>query len=63
VTLSAMRTWVAALGILLSVSAVARPVSYTGGWTFLQTANRASTAGLVHYSISHNVSVGVRHEW
>ena len=43
-TPSAMRTLVAALGILLSVSAVARPVSYTGGWTLLQTVNKAPDA-------------------
>ena len=49
--------WTGVLGILLSASAFARPVSYTGGWTLVQTANRASTAGLLHYSVSHKVSV------
>ena len=49
---------------MLTCSAVqARPVSYTGGWTFIEVANRASTAGLVHYSPTHNFSVGLRHEW
>ena len=34
---------------MLTCSAVqARPVSYTGGWTFIEVANRASTAGLVN---------------
>lgn len=62
-TPGALRTLTIVLGILLSTSAVARPVSYTGGWTLIQTANRASTAVLLHYSASHNFSVGVRHEW
>ena len=49
---------------MLTCSVVqARPVSYTGGWTFIEVANRASTAGLVHYSPTHNFSVGLRHEW
>ena len=42
--------------------AQARPVSYTGGWTFIETSNRVSTAGLVHYTINPKVSLGLRHE-
>jgi len=53
-----------ALLTILTCSVVqARPVSYTGGWTLIEVANRASTAGLVHYSPAHNFSVGLRHEW
>ena len=49
---------------MLTCSVVqARPVSYAGGWTLIEVANRASTAGLVHYSPAHNFSVGLRHEW
>ena len=40
----------------------ARPVSYTGGWTFIETSNRLSTAGLLHYTINPKVSLGLRHE-
>ena len=53
----------ASLTMLTSSIVQARPVSYTGGWTLIEVANRASTAGLVHYSPAHNFSVGVRHEW
>ena len=57
--------WIAIVSLtMLTCSVVqARPVSYTGGWTFIEVANRASTAGLVHYSPTHNFSVGLRHEW
>jgi len=48
--------------LLLCNAAIARPVSYTGGWTLIETSNRAATAGLVHYSASYNFSLGFRHE-
>ena len=53
----------ASLTILTCSVVQARPVSYAGGWTLIEVANRASTAGLVHYSPAHNFSVGLRHEW
>ena len=56
---------IAATSLIVAISSVAqaRPVSYTGGWTLIEVANRAATAGLAHYSLTHNVSVGLRHEW
>ena len=54
---------IASLTMLACSVGQARPVSYTGGWTLIEVANRASTAGLVHYSPAHNLSVGLRHEW
>lgn len=59
-----IRRLVALATICLTTPAVvqARPVSYTGGWTFIETSNRVSTAGLVHYTINPKVSLGLRHE-
>ena len=42
---------------------VSRPVSYAGGWTLIETSNRASSAGLLHYTMNYNLSVGARYEW
>ena len=49
--------------MVASSSTLARPVSYTGGWTFIETSNRASSAALVHYTPAYNYSIGVRYEW
>ena len=49
--------------IPLSASALARPISYTGGWTLIETSSRASSAALLHYTPAYNYSVGVRYEW
>lgn len=59
-----IRRLIASAIICLITPAVvqARPVSYTGGWTFIETSNRVSTAGLVHYTINPKVSLGLRHE-
>ena len=59
-----IRRLIASVIICLITPAVvqARPVSYTGGWTFIETSNRVSTAGLVHYTINPKVSLGLRHE-
>ena len=56
---------IAVASLILSTCSLtqARPVSYTGGWTLIEATNRASTTGLVHYSPTHNFSVGLRHEW
>ena len=51
------------LALVLAVEANARPVSYTGGWTIIETSNRQSTAALVHYTATPNLSVGGRVEW
>jgi hypothetical protein len=58
-----LRIALVSMSLMLCATVVARPVSYAGGWTLIETSNRASTAGLVHYSPAHNFSVGLRHEW
>ena len=49
--------------ITASAGALARPVSYTGGWTLIEASNRASSAALLHYTPAYNYSVGARYEW
>ena len=49
--------------ITVSSCALARPVSYAGGWTLIETSNRASSAALLHYTPAYNYSVGARYEW
>jgi len=51
------------LALVLPVEANARPVSYVGGWTIIETSNRQSTAALVHYTATPKLSVGGRAEW
>ena len=58
-----LRIALVSMTLMVSATALARPVSYAGGWTLIETWNRASTAGLVHFSPTHNFSVGLRHEW
>ena len=41
----------------------ARPVSYVGGWTFIEETDRESTALWVHYTVSPQLSLGWRSEW
>jgi len=57
--------WVVIMLLAISVSApaFARPVSYAGGWTLIETSNRASSAALLHYTPAYNYSVGARYEW
>lgn len=62
-TSRAVATGFALIAMFLCVSASARPVSYTGGWTVIETSNRASTAGLLHYTAAYNLSIGARYEW
>lgn len=49
--------------LLLSSEALARPVSYAGGWTLIEETDRQSTAALVHYSPSARYSIGARADW
>ena len=49
--------------IAVSATSLARPVSYAGGWTLIETSNRASSAALLHYTPAYNYSVGARYEW
>jgi len=51
------------LALVLTAEANARPVSYVGGWTIIETSNRQSTAALVHYTATPKLSVGGRAEW
>lgn len=43
--------------------AMARPVSYTGGWTLIEDTDRQSTTGLIHYTPDASYSLGARIEW
>ncbi|QMW23918.1 hypothetical protein [Sandaracinobacteroides saxicola] len=45
---------------LLGGAVDARPVSYPGGWTLIQTLEPDEAAGLVHYTPNRHWSVGVR---
>lgn len=47
-------------GIVLAVSAQARPVSYPGGWTVMQMNDGDANTLHVHYSPTKNYSVGYR---
>ena len=51
------------LALVLAPEATARPVSYVGGWTIIETSNRQSTAALVHYTATPKLSVGGRIHW
>jgi len=51
------------VSLMVCATALARPVSYAGGWTLIETSNRASSAGLLHYTVNSNLSVGGRHAW
>jgi hypothetical protein len=52
------------LSLLSVVSglASARPVSYTGGWTFIEESDRQASAALIHYTPAPSWSIGVRTE-
>ena len=58
-----LRIALVSMSLMVCATAFARPVSYAGGWTLIETSNRASSAGLLHYTINHNLSVGARYEW
>lgn len=49
--------------VTVSAGALARPVSYAGGWTLIEASNRASSAALLHYTPAYNYSIGARYEW
>ncbi len=46
--------------LLSSQTALGRPVSYPGGWTFMEMHNRANTSVHLHYSPSASYSIGLR---
>ena len=50
------------LGCVISIVTLARPVSYTGGWTMIGESDRQSSAVLMHYTPAHQWSVGPRIE-
>ena len=50
------------LPLLFSAHAPARPVSYTGGWTFIEESDRQISSALVHYTPAPSWSIGFRAE-
>ena len=58
-----MRPIALLLMLLTSAAVVGRPISYVGGWTFIEESNRQSTSALLHYTPSPSWSLGVRNEW
>ena len=58
-----MRPIALLLMLLTSAAVVGRPISYVGGWTFIEESNRQSTTALLHYTPSPSWSLGVRNEW
>ncbi len=53
------------LGVIAGATtpALARPVSYQGGWTLIEETDRQSTAFWIHYSVTPELSLGYRGEW
>ena len=58
-----LRIALVSVSLMVATTAIARPVSYAGGWTLIETSNRASSAGLLHYTVNYKLSVGARYEW
>ena len=54
---------VAAMALGAGSQALARPVSYEGGWTVIEETDRQSTALWVHKTLNPRLSLGVRSEW
>ena len=54
------------LGLFLALStqmAVARPVSYPGGWTFITENDGEANSALVHYTVTPKTAFGYRVEY
>jgi len=47
----------------MASDAIARPVSYAGGWTLIEDTDRQSTTGLLHYTPDASYSLGARIDW
>ncbi len=47
---------------LISTETLARPISYTGGWTLIGESDRQSSAVLMHHTPAHQWSIGPRIE-
>ncbi|NHK28077.1 hypothetical protein FF098_009195 [Parvularcula flava] len=65
-----MARFIAAIASLICMTsgfmaqpAMARPVSYEGGWTLIEETDRQSTALWVHYTVNPSLSLGWRTEW
>ena len=57
-------SWAFALaGLLACEIAIARPVSYAGGWTVIEESDRQSSSALAHYTPSPKWSIGLRTEF
>lgn len=52
----------ATLTLLATSCGYARPVSYTGGWTFIEKSDRQSSSILLHYTPAYQWSIGTRLE-
>jgi len=60
------RLFAAVIALLVSMMpnyALARPVSYQGGWTVIQSTDRQSTSLWAHYTFTPKFSLGWRSEW
>ena len=55
--------FMAVTGLLCTLPASARPVSYPGGWTVIEETDRQSTSLWAHYTLTPKWSLGVRSEW
>lgn len=51
------------MGLIIPNSALARPVSYPGGWTFITENDGDANAALVHYSPTAKTALGYRIEY
>lgn len=60
---AAAATSLALAALTAAPSALARPVSYPGGWTVMAMNDDAMSSLLVHYSPSADWSVGWRENW
>ena len=49
--------------LAMAQTAMARPVSYQGGWTLIEETNRQTTGGIVHYTPDPAFSLGLHAEW
>ena len=55
-------SWILALICFMAGAALGRPVSYAGGWTFIEESDRQSSSVLLHYTPTYQWSIGPRIE-
>ncbi len=56
------RYMIAMLALLCAPSAIARPVSYPGGWTLMQDNDERQNSALVHYTVNRHYALGLKWE-